>query len=100
MLQMTTAKQMDLARDSFTFFLLEGVTPGDMTLAVLEKHCMMEIDRYYHESICKEDYGLEMFRRATVLHDPFAWEALQRCFSGITRSWLRRHPRCEMACAI
>lgn len=100
MLQTATVQRTDLEDASFTLFLSEDAVCGDMSLAILEKHCMMEIDRYYHEARCKEEYGLEMFRRATVLHDPFAWEALQRCFSGITRSWLRRHPRWEMACAI
>src|SRR6266496_3142813 len=100
MLQMTAVQRTDLDDASFTHFLSVDAIPGNMSLEVLEKHCMIEIDRYYHESICKEEYGLEMFRRATMLHDPFAWEALQRCFSGVTRAWLRRHSRWEMDCAI
>jgi len=100
MLQMTAAQRTDLEDVSFTLFLSEGMLPCDMSLAMLEKHCMMEIDRYYHDALCNELYGVELFRRATLMHDPLAWEALQRCFSGIARSWLRRHPRWEMACAI
>ena len=100
MLQMTTGRQMDLKDTSFTLILSEDVAICDMSLATLEKHCLIEIDHYYRNALCNEFYGLEMFRRATVLHDPYAWETLQRCFSGIARSWLRRHPRWEMAGAI
>jgi hypothetical protein len=101
MLQIAIAKQINLKDASFTtLFQSEDVAISDMSLATLEKHCLIEIDRYYHDALCNEQYGLEMFRRATVLHDPYAWEALQRCFSGIARSWLRRHPRWEMAGAI
>jgi hypothetical protein len=46
---------------------------------------------------CEDQNSLELFRRATVDHDHQAWELLQRRFYEIVLSWMRRHPKREIA---
>jgi hypothetical protein len=58
---------------------------------------MNELGRYSRGDLCDDQYCLEVFRRATIEHDHRAWELLQQRFQEVVRSWLRRHPRREIA---
>jgi hypothetical protein len=49
------------------------------------------------EHNCSTQEHMEMFQRALGQNDPLAWEFLQRRFSGMMRSWLRRHPQRDIA---
>ncbi|MFL5659155.1 MAG: hypothetical protein ACJ8CB_33850 [Ktedonobacteraceae bacterium] len=72
--------------------LSEHPEPSAMSLAALEDCSMREINNYRHGSVYNDRYCLEILRRATLHGDPLAWECLQRCFSGILRGWMHRHP--------
>jgi hypothetical protein len=76
----------------------QAVVPGTLDLSTLEERCIREI-----ESGCLADptharFSLELLRRATSQDSQQAWQAWQRCFGEILRSWLRCHPRAEEAC--
>lgn len=64
---------------------------GEMSLTLLAEHCAQEINKYRHNEPSNESYGLEIFRRAVVLHDQEAWATLQCQFTENVRFWLARH---------
>jgi hypothetical protein len=68
-----------------------------MGVSVLADHCTREIEHYRQGVPCNEEYCLELFRRATALRDPLAWEALQRCLHEMVLCWVRRHPQRDAA---
>jgi hypothetical protein len=68
-----------------------------LSVQVLAAECMREIDNYRRGEPWTEEYGLELLRRATVHRDQEAWTGLQHCYGGLVRSWLRRHPKREIA---
>ena len=69
--------------------------PAEMSVEVLAERCQRELSRYHPGEACDERYCLELLRRATVQGDQLAWDYLQQLFSGLVRSWLRRHPSRE-----
>ncbi len=71
--------------------------PGSLLVSALASGCMREIDSYRPGEARANPYSLELLRRATVGHDPVAWEALQQCLSATVMCWLRRHPLREQA---
>lgn len=77
--------------DDLTAFL------GLLPVSALASGCISEIDSYRPGEAHDDPYSLELLRRATVGHDPVAWEALQQCLSAIVMCWLRRHPLREQA---
>jgi len=64
---------------------------GEMSLMMLAEYCAQEIHKYRHNEPSDERYGLEIFRRATVLHDHEAWATMQCQFTENVRFWLARH---------
>ena len=80
-----------------SFFEALEPPPGVMSISALAEHCTREISNYRRGETYDERYCLELLRRATLQGDQFAWECLQRVFGEIMRSWMRRHPRREMA---
>lgn len=66
----------------------------------LAAQCLQEIVNYHRGEQSTDVYGVELFRRATLLGDPEAWEMIQYCFSSLVLGWLRRHPYCETACRL
>jgi hypothetical protein len=71
-----------------------------LSVPELAHHCLREIENYRKGEPWSDEYGLELLRRATVGGDQEAWAWVQHCFSGLVRSWLRRHPRKETACRL
>jgi hypothetical protein len=71
-----------------------------LSVQALATHCLREIDNYRRGEPWTDEYGLELLRRATVQSDQEAWRGVQHCFSGLVRSWLRRHPKREIACRL
>ena len=47
-----------------------------------------------------DTYCVELLRRATLLDDQDAWQAVQQCFSETVREWLDCHPLSEAACRL
>ena len=79
--------------------------PGDLTallgslpVSALANGCMREVDGYRPGEAGENPYGLELLRRATMEHDPMAWEALQHCLGATVLRWLHHHPLREQAC--
>jgi hypothetical protein len=68
-----------------------------MSLQELEDGCLQEMGRYWRGERASGQYGLALFYRAMVQRDAQAWEALQRCFVGLVRSWFYRHAKWELA---
>jgi DNA-directed RNA polymerase specialized sigma24 family protein len=69
-----------------------------LDLSTLEERCMSEIENDGFRDLTNAQFSLELLHRATWQGSQEAREAWQRCFSGILRGWLHRHPRKEEAC--
>ena len=72
----------------------------EMSLEELAAQCLRELGNYRRGEPCSDAYGLELLRRAIMRSDQEAWVWMQRCFGGMVRAWLRRHPQREMACRL
>ena len=72
-------------------------TFSTMSAAILAEHCIRENGKYRKGEPSDDRYGLELFRRAILQHDEDAWDWLQHCYSEFVLSWIRRHPRRELA---
>jgi hypothetical protein len=71
-----------------------------LSIETLVAQCTREIDNYRSGEPWNDDYGLELLRRAIVQEDEEAWTAVQRCFHGLVRGWLFRHPKRDIACRL
>ncbi len=69
-----------------------------MSVSALARGCMCELSDYRRGEVYGNPYSMELLRRATLLHDPLAWEVLQQCLSATMLRWLRRHPLRGRAC--
>ncbi len=69
-----------------------------MSVPELAELCLRELDHYAHGEPSNEQFGLELFHRALMQRDSFAWEAAQQCFDAIMHRWLRGHALKEYAC--
>ncbi len=78
----------------------DGGAVESLSLAQLKQLCKEELYRHDRGEKSNDLYALEIFRRAVTLQDQQAWAALQHCFSGLVRAWLRRHPQREVAYAL
>ena len=70
---------------------------GSLPVSALVSGCIREIDSYRPGEARANPASIELLRRATVGHDPVAWEGLQQCLSALVMCWLRRHPLREQA---
>jgi hypothetical protein len=68
-----------------------------MSLATLTEYSVRELAKYRRKEPCDDKYCLEIFRRAVMLHDNYAWIALQRQFGENVRLWLGGHSHRELA---
>lgn len=75
-----------------------AVVPAMQNVLTLEEHCMREIEKDGLRDPNHALFSFELLRRATSQDNQEAREAWQRCFSGILRGWLHRHPRREEVC--
>jgi len=57
-----------------------------------------KVRKYRRGESSDDQYGVELFRRALVQHDPLAWEAVQHCFNETMLHWIRAHPYRMSAC--
>jgi integrase len=57
-----------------------------------------KVRKYRRGESSDDQYGVELFRRALVQHDPLAWEAVQQCFNETMLHWIRAHPYRMSAC--
>lgn len=66
----------------------------------LADHCVHEIDLYHRGEFESDTYCVELLRRATLLEDQDAWQAVQQCLGETVREWLDCHPLREAACRL
>jgi DNA-directed RNA polymerase specialized sigma24 family protein len=62
-----------------------------MPVGHLEERCYEETLRYYQRELCDGRYGYQLFRRALVCRDQWAWEALERIYRSQLVRWARSH---------
>jgi hypothetical protein len=68
-----------------------------MSIPALAAQCSREIDNFRRGEPWTDKYCLELLKRAIVQGEREAWTGVQHCFSGLVHSWLRRHPKSEVA---
>jgi hypothetical protein len=61
-----------------------------MDLAALERHCVVESERFYRGHPHDTRFAYELFRRALVERDEIAWEYVYNHYRGLVESWVRR----------
>jgi hypothetical protein len=66
---------------------------SEMPVSLLAERCLQEIDHFRRGEPSQEQYGLELFRRATMQRDELAWESLQHCLNEILHRWIRSHSK-------
>ena len=65
---------------------------SDMSLSALAERCIQEIENYRRGEPSNDQYGVELFRRALMEHDPLAWEVVQQHFNVTLHRWIQSHP--------
>jgi hypothetical protein len=70
---------------------------GELSLTDLTSNCVREMSKYRRKEPCDDRYCLEVLRRAVILGQNAAWEAVQRLFSENVRLWINRHPHRSIA---
>ena len=80
--------------------LSKETTYHALSIETLAAQCLREIENYRSGDLWNDEYGLELLRRAIVQEDEKAWAGVQRCFSGLVRGWLYRHPKRAIACRL
>lgn len=71
--------------------------PDQMSLAALGERCQHEIANFRKGLSFDDRYCLEIFNRAIVNGDEQAWNWLVNSYRRMVISWLRNHPRREVA---
>jgi DNA-directed RNA polymerase specialized sigma24 family protein len=60
--------------------------------AALALRCSEETAKYLRHETIRDEFGLELFRRAICERDEAAWETIFVAYRGIVRAWIQRHP--------
>ncbi len=63
-----------------------------LPLAELVDRCRAETEKFLRREPHRDDYCLELFRRAIGESDQAAWAAVVGQYRGMVLSWVRRHP--------
>jgi hypothetical protein len=66
----------------------------------LAAHCLMEIEYYHLGEPYTDEFGFDLFGRATIQGDQEARVWMQRCYGGMVLDWLYRHPCGTVACRL
>ena len=69
-----------------------AVDLSEMTIAELAEACRRETLRFLGGEPSRDDFGVELFRRAVCEREEAAWEAIAVQFGGLLIGWLKRHP--------
>jgi hypothetical protein len=60
--------------------------------AALTLRCSEETAKYLRRETNRDEFGLELFRRAICDRDEAAWESIFIIYHGLVRAWIQRHP--------
>lgn len=63
-----------------------------MTVADLAQRCAQETNLYFTQKNYDSNYCFELFRRAVVVRDNDAWDAVYAQYETQVEAWVRRHP--------
>jgi hypothetical protein len=69
---------------------------SEMPVSLLAERCLQELECFRRGEPSQGQYGLELFRRATMQRDELAWERLQHSLDEILHRWIRNHPKREL----
>ncbi len=72
--------------------MAEPRSPQDLDLGEVIRRCAQETDRFFRRERVDPRFCLELFRRALVLRDQAAWEAIYVQYSPLVLSWVEQHP--------
>ncbi len=65
------------------------------TLIDLANRCAKETERFFHGQSYEPQPCFELFRRAILEHDLFAWEAVYTQYQSLVGRWVQQHPGFE-----
>lgn len=66
--------------------------PRTLGLEEIASRCAQETQRFRRGEQYDPRFGFELFRRAFVLRDERAWEAIYRQYRQLVAGWVNRHP--------
>lgn len=73
-------------------------TLRSMSVQALAELCKRELDKYRRGEPSDDQYGLELFSRALLERNSFAWGGVQQCFNPMVLGWMRDHRLRDVAC--
>ncbi len=73
-------------------------TLRSMNIPALAERCKRELDKYRRGEASDDQYGVELFSRALLERNSFAWEVVQQCFNAMVLGWMWEHHLREIAC--
>ncbi len=71
--------------------MAEPRSPHDLDLGEVIRRCAQETDRFFRRERVDPRYCLELFRRALVLQDQAAWEAIYAQYAPLVLGWVEQH---------
>jgi hypothetical protein len=74
--------------------------PDSASISELAMRCQEEMESLQRGDKTEDASGLQLLSLARLHNDEQTWNAIERCFSPVVRSWIRRHPRYEDACRV
>lgn len=74
--------------------------PDIVSISELAMRCQEEMAGLQRGAVAENSPGLQLLALARLHNDEQIWNAIERCFSPLVRSWIRRHPRYEDACRV
>ena len=65
---------------------------ASLSLSSLTHLCRQSTDRYFSKAQYDDSYCIELFRRAVVCKDQYAWENVVEQYNNLIMAWVQRHP--------
>ena len=59
-----------------------------LSVTEIARRCREETERYLRGELAMDQFCMELFRRALVLHDEVAWAYLYQQYADMVRHWL------------
>ena len=72
--------------------MAEPRSPHDLDLGEVIRRCAQETDRFFRRERVDPRYCFELFRRALVLQDQGAWDAIYTQYAPLVLNWVEQHP--------
>jgi hypothetical protein len=72
----------------------------ELSVMEIARRCREETARYLRGNLSLDQFCMELFRRALVLHDEAAWAYLYRQYADMVRHWLGAHREATLDAAV